>query len=96
MNKKDFIEQARLTGAKGGKSRSKAKKLAARKNLAAHARPGKAVARMIRDVEAKMLRNRESYANADDIVRAMLDKQFDKWVRVRDTIRKQGSNGVSK
>lgn len=93
MNKKAFIEQARLTGAKGGKSRSKAKKLAARKNLAAHARPGKAVARLKRDVEMKISRNRREWllANADE--RVTLDIKFVKLTKLADELEIPRGNG---
>lgn len=89
MNKKQLSELRKKIGTKGGRSRSPAKVKASRISLEQNARPGKAIAKLIRDVETKMLRNREIRATTLNAERFALDLQFEKLTKVRDAFKKK-------
>lgn len=95
MTKTQLLEIARESGARGGRSRSAKKVKVARANIEKFARPGKAVAKLRRDVERKISKNRREWllGNADE--RIGLDAKFVKLMMVLDKL-EGASNGEVK
>jgi hypothetical protein len=87
-------EAHRRGGRKGGRSKSVKKQRASRRVLRERALPGRALAKLRRDVEAKLLANRREWATSIADERVTLDVKFEKLLKVLEQMEKPGKNGA--